>query len=58
MLHEILYRVDFYALPGEGFYVEEEEEEVFLPLVLGLLSLTGVLFVCVHVDGKLSSLIV
>lgn len=57
MLHEILYRVDFYALPGEGFYVEEEEE-AFLPLVLGLLSLTGVLFVCVHVDGKLSSLIV
>lgn len=56
MLHEILYPVDFYALPGEGFNVEE----CLRALVLGLLSLTGVLFVCVcvHVDEKLTSLIV
>lgn len=57
MLHEILYRVDFYALPGEGFYVEEE---TFLPYVSPgfIVSDRKFCFLFVHVDGRFTSLIV
>lgn len=53
VLNKILYRVDFYALPGEGFYMEEE---LFLPYVSpGFILSDRNVFWCVHVDGESTS---